>query len=461
MWDALLARVKEQAERSGPSVRAGALLRIARVYSAADKLKSRTVFESAVDEIRSFSGRERHIFLEEARLIAAAIAPELIATVPFVSRPLRPFAVEKISRIMLENGYIDAAFDYVMACEDPAEFPYLVVWTLLPKLVNQEQRDRLLRKAIAVGRKAPTSHFISFFSWHWSFLPSDEARDAVRDIVRVAIEQPDRPITAAYDSERTVEITSNREHIFFEMLHILRRLDNALAESLIERYHQLARAAQYFPRGTDSIREAVEQRRKEMPPGETCGGGYAMLGNPNDFPYMRSLLKATKTGDFEPPMSYAQEKYQADTSAEDPNQAPKYFWPSASAFRQILYEAGKRIGENASAYLSRIADDDLRLFAEIELLAALAGLQPFQSPQWHYHPAWKAADRGEAMPGVRCPKCSWQPHEKDRWACKCGHAWNTFETCGLCPACSHQWEVTACFGCGAVSPHLEWYDEQQ
>ena len=60
---------------------------------------------------------------------------------------------------------------------------------------------------------------------------------------------------------------------------------------------------------------------------------------------------------------------------------------------------------------------------------------------------------------IRCPKCGWEPGRNDRWSCEpgCGHVWNTFETAGVCPACSKQWTDTACLRCHQWSPHDDWY----
>ena len=63
---------------------------------------------------------------------------------------------------------------------------------------------------------------------------------------------------------------------------------------------------------------------------------------------------------------------------------------------------------------------------------------------------------------IACPKCNWEPTPADVWQCTCGHARHTFDTAGRCPSCAKQWEETCCHqpdvgGCGAWSPHLEWY----
>ena len=103
----------------------------------------------------------------------------------------------------------------------------------------------------------------------------------------------------------------------------------------------------------------------------------------------------------------------------------------------------------------------MRLFAAIEMEAALAGLPELNSAMIHQpRPELDDEAFGDAGgPHIRCPKCGWRPGPHDRWACKCGHIWNTFDTGGVCPACLYQWTVTACLRCGEWSPHSEWYAE--
>jgi hypothetical protein len=60
---------------------------------------------------------------------------------------------------------------------------------------------------------------------------------------------------------------------------------------------------------------------------------------------------------------------------------------------------------------------------------------------------------------IACPKCDWRPPPDTRWACSCGHRWNTFATHGVCPACGKVWKVTQCGPCGAWSDHEDWYHD--
>lgn len=77
-------------------------------------------------------------------------------------------------------------------------------------------------------------------------------------------------------------------------------------------------------------------------------------------------------------------------------------------------------------------------------------------------PELKRAPPKDPYQGIRCPRCQWRPVAESRWYCgrgECRCVWNTFDTRGRCPACSHQWLDTACLQCHRWSPHEEWYEK--
>jgi hypothetical protein len=78
-------------------------------------------------------------------------------------------------------------------------------------------------------------------------------------------------------------------------------------------------------------------------------------------------------------------------------------------------------------------------------------------------------DEGKSSERIRCPRCEWQPAPTSTWCCHvegspeppfsaCGTIWNTFDTHGRCPGCSHQWTWTSCLRCGEFSLHEDWYE---
>ena len=229
--------------------------------------------------------------------------------------------------------------------------------------------------------------------------------------------------------------------------------------------------------------EAEAEAERRQAEGATCEGGYILMGDPNDFDRQRRLVDAARGGDFEPSIQDALEQYLEDTSSATPNYAPKAYWPSTGAFRTLFYGAGKRLVSDAEKLLPQVPDDDLHLFATIELAAALEGVpacpicqirQPNPPGRPRPNPGRILSFRKQRglVPdrdlihspdgrAIRCPKCSFRPSADLRWACKCGHTWNTFWTSGNCPACHFQWETTQCPACAEMSEHRSWYVTEQ
>jgi hypothetical protein len=301
-------------------------------------------------------------------------------------------------------------------------------------------------------------------------------------VVDWAVAEPDAGTSAGYMKE--IHFSSRRQNTLFQILHVLRGLDPVLAQSLVDSYDQLAVAARRYPNGLATMNEEAEaeaNRRKDR--GATCeGGGYVLVGDPGDFDRQRRLIDAVRSGGFTRSIEDALERYREDTSPDTRNYAPKEYWPSTGMFRTVLYQAGKQQGAQAAMLLEQIPDDDLRLFASIELAAALAGVpqptitQMKQPNPPHFGRPGGAqiicseatgsegpdAPRMSSSDGrlIRCPQCLFQPPIGLHWTCKCGHSWNTFLTSGRCPACHFQWEVTQCPGCGEMSEHRAWYGSE-
>ncbi len=140
MTDDLLTRAREQAARSQPPVRVAAMLRIARVQTAFERGQARITFEMALEDTRRLSGRDRDSLLEQARLVAAAVAPDFLEAIASnVRGPHQQFTSEMLVRIMLDHGHVDAAFDYVTRHIEPSAFPFGYVSNLMHQLEGNVQ----------------------------------------------------------------------------------------------------------------------------------------------------------------------------------------------------------------------------------------------------------------------------------------------------------------------------------
>ena len=364
-------------------------MRIARVESATDRAQAHATFERGLEEARRLTGRDRDWLLEQARILAAAAAPDLVASIPSGPDSLRHMEADRICQTMLGHNHRDAAYEYVMHYDGPDGFPFGGTTSLMQHC-DDGHRGALLRRAAEAWWPGDTRQrsgfaFISVFQLGWKSLPAAEAREVVRKLVRTVLQRPDSPITATYGSpDEPVTITSTRQHTLFQILSVLRQLDPELAESLIGNNSQLSAAARRYPNGMDTIREAAAAQSRAA--GASGGGGYVMAGRPGDFDYLHALMEASQTGEFSVAIEQALESYRHDIAPESPNQAPREFWPSTGRFRSILSKAGTRLGRAGAAYLDRIPDGDLRLFAAIEFEAALAGLPELQGTQREYRP---------------------------------------------------------------------------
>jgi uncharacterized protein (TIGR03435 family) len=180
--------------------------------------------------------------------------------------------------------------------------------------------------------------------------------------------------------------SSARQHLLFTVLGPCRHLAPELADELVATYSQLARAAAQLPNGLESMyqwppemlaqaaqaaeAESVERarRRTERDLEEQAQNDYLSLED--EWLPVHEQLRT----DFDRALAMAVDAYETDTNPRRPNTAPKVCWRSAGAFRSILYKAGIYEGTRAERHLERIPDSDLRLFAQIELAGALAGI---------------------------------------------------------------------------------------
>jgi hypothetical protein len=259
MLDELLENAHKQAEQAEPSVRAAALLRIARVESTLDASRARRTLLQGLDAVQKLSSPVRDHLFQEARTVAAAVSPELLADIPITQhfRVREQFAHINIVRTMLAHGHVEAAFDYLLRSDNSTSFPFPIVGNVLQHLdpnspESAARRMILLRRAVEAWRRSHLDdphhvrdHFVQLFGHFWTEFPAEEALAITRTIVAQATMGPDMGTSADYSSE--IRFTSHRQSILFQILHILRHLDPGLAQSLIDSHDQLAASANSPP----------------------------------------------------------------------------------------------------------------------------------------------------------------------------------------------------------------------
>jgi hypothetical protein len=464
----LLSAAREQAEHSDPAVLAAALMHIARVLASSDRATAAELLDRGIGIAKKLESFAASLMLRNAVYLAAAVLPNRAIQLYADSRREDPFGGEVIGLVnaMAEHGHLEDAIDYLNSPLPRDRFPLHFINNLARDCRRDETLLRLLRLASREwehrdpdsrepGEEFAGQAFSGFFGRYWKLLPAEEARPLLRDLVRWALElRTDARSYPLTNDPNDPDLGSENECLLFGLLPALQSLDPNSARGVLDKHPQLAAAAKRFPMGMQSVWE-------EQPGFDRARDDAMMIGH-SEVMYMSEALAT----DFSAPFQEAHNRYARDSDAEDPNKAPKECWPSAWEYRNILFKAGQHLGLAASKFLDRIPDPDLRLFAQIELCAAVEGLPQIagctvrhssKSEPGICSPAEWDELLGSTLAGVRCPKCGWAPRAKNVWSCNCGHCWNTFDTRGLCPQCQHQWEVTECLQCGERSPHEKWY----
>jgi uncharacterized protein (TIGR03435 family) len=375
----LLSDALEQAERSEPVVRAAALLHIARVLNAFDHAEAERVLERGIALAAELDEPDREVILGQAVSLAATVSPDrAIRLAPSVHDDMPGGVMSKALFDMINHGHLAEAVQYLSDPLPVEDYPFDAALQAIGSSKDDETRLRILRSAIGAMRRQIASgqgatlfqrgpgRFSRIVTRWLRLLPADEATEVVRDLARGILEQPDGLIRASVDD---VRFSSTREHLLFQILGPLQRLDPELAGSLIRTHPELAAAAARYPYGQESIESAARERAAQEPPRPPVEQPDCIMVGQRLIP----IPEAIRT-DFQQAFDLALRLYAREVDPEHPNDAPQECWPSAHEFRNILYKAGQHEGRAAVRHLERIPNPALRLFAQIELAAALAGL---------------------------------------------------------------------------------------
>ena len=363
-----------QAEQCTPPDCAPALLRLARVWTVHDRSEAERVLDRGLSVLSQLPGDDRLAMAPHAVCLAACVAPDRA----FSLRKSIDTADSTDSFLvhMASHGHAAVAVDYLTRWSGEGRFPYRAAAAVSSHAKDDEERRGILRSALLASRGADTDWWdlcdvVRLLRQRWHLLPQPEARDAVGSLARlIQGKTDDRGGRMQIGGPHgTVTFSSQRSRLLFDLLGPLKRFDPQLADSTVRGNTELARAAASYPDGLDTdapqpsqrpSAESVEQWKRNWT-GITLAAGFFRIED-------------EKNADFKNSFDQALRSYARDADPVRPNPYPRECWPSAEDFRAILHGAGRHAEESGGRLLARVPDLVLRLFAEIEFAAGVAGL---------------------------------------------------------------------------------------
>lgn len=369
-----LTLVMRQAEQSAPDDQVPALLRLARVVATADQAEAARLLDRGVALLAALPEREQQAITPQALCLAASVSPARA----FALRAGASIAEEtdKFLFDMANHGHLAAAVEFLVNWSEDGEFPHQGAAHVVHAVKGEHEKLQVVRSALRVARRPygrtwqAVRSLVHFLRFQWRRLPEREAREEIGQVVDMIRIKPDEPAGERVGGPRgSVMFSSRKSALLFELLGPLRNLEPDLADALIREDSELARAALLYPRGHDT---AVD--RPAQPPSAAALEQWKKDWTGFTLGHQFFRIEDERKADFRSSFEHAARSYMRDTPPGRTNPFPKECWPSTEDVRTILYAAGRYEGEGSVRLLDRIPDGVLRLFAEIEFAAGLAGL---------------------------------------------------------------------------------------
>jgi hypothetical protein len=253
-------------------MRAYALLQVARAYQPTDRKKALDLLEQALAAARGMDEDKMRTRDRLQRQIVQAIVPlapqradELLDQVP-------PEARGEVLTALLsyyqKNNELDRAMQVVYRIAAEGEVPYDAVGRILDALSLERASDA--QQLFAITARSFADHppkagtfrmgggdFSSLVLKEWKKLPKEMVLDAVHEILKQAQGTGDdsspRASVSVASPSGAVAFNSMYEFRLFQMLPILRQLDESEAKKLVKQYQDVQTLAGKYPEGMDSL----------------------------------------------------------------------------------------------------------------------------------------------------------------------------------------------------------------
>lgn len=459
---------------SDPGMRGYALLQLARVYATLDRQKALRLLTAAFNSAtRLGDDSKAKVRLQQQILEAMApMDPQFVDEVlPQVSADARQGTLQALLAYYTSNNRFDRAKELIDRIAADGAFPYTAATKLMESLPPErsEQRQQLFLAALEGFRaeKTPEGYagqggdFGEILVRQSKMLPAAMVREAMDELLREAESSDAGSMEMVMVGQSgSLSFGSRYEWRLFQLLPILRQIDEGAAEALLKKNANLQGQFQRYPQGMASFQPADQasvtgtivvtrdssgprtsappplppratqmlQRISQMNtalrdvrehPQDALAQALALPDGSTRLQTLILVARATQKNNvtvcksaldkvvdqidrLEPQeqvnllvdtgrlylgigdndgaktvlqrgAAVAEQMYKADTNPDDPNRAPKAYWPSTNAWTNFVRLGAKVSPDVVIKLVNDIPDEEIRPAIRTALAAAWLG----------------------------------------------------------------------------------------
>ncbi len=295
----MLETAEAQAMGLEGGMRAYGLLQIARAYQSSDRKKALKLLEDALTATRAIDDdkldtrkRLQEQILQTMVPLAPRRADELLTQ---VAPEARGTVLRSLLSYYQEQKDTDRAIEVLYRVAQEVEMPYEAAMSLMSGLPPERSADavHIFNAALASFRDHADENrrginigggdFATLVVRNWSRLPKEAVLEAISEILKKAKANDESGNISMASAKGAVAFNSMYEYRLFQVLPVLKQLDESGAKKLLEEHQQVQAQLARYPQGMDSVNPPEDGKQGGM--GGTSfmvnsGGGPGPSGPP-------------------------------------------------------------------------------------------------------------------------------------------------------------------------------------
>ncbi len=287
-------------------MRSYALLQVARAYQPTDKKKALALLEDALAATRAIDDdklKTRFMLQKQILQEMVPLAPQRVDELLTEVEPqARAAVLSSLLQYYEKQKELGHAVEVLYRIAQESEMPYGAALRVMQALPPERAADA--QQLFAVSLASFQDHkrsggcmgdcdFVPLILRFWNRLPKEAVLDAIHAVLKDARDSGQKSSISMASDQGAVAFSSLYEFRLFQVLPVLRQLDESEAKKLLEEYQQVQTLLAKYPQGTDSLQppDAGEGGRDRSPGASFMMSNDGPAGGGRSGPQMPAPLE--------------------------------------------------------------------------------------------------------------------------------------------------------------------------